>query len=179
MTPASTIFRQKKRICYWDSERHLSGPVKIAFEQQLKRLGTIEFVRLKNLEDPAFAPCDLLIIAANQVPENELLAWIKRIKIRIPAQNQIKPPALVLTDIGFATIVDQFQDIVAENWYFDFVAPTQLDSLAIRTANLLRIHDHLHEIFRYDKQLRDMVNRLEEIEQRLQRTGLDKGDRSS
>lgn len=167
MAEETSIFRLKKRVCYWDSEKHLADAQKIAFEHQLKRLGEIEFVKLKSLDDRNFSPCDLLIVAANQVPEDEMFHWLHRLKQRIAAQDSIKPPLMVLSEVVFGTLAENFSKIIEDNWYFDVVGSSQFESLPIRAANLLRIHDHLHELFRYDKQLKNMLATIGEIEQKL------------
>ena len=53
------------------------------------------------------------------------------------------------------------------NWYFDIVASDQLDSLPIRVANLLRIHDHLHELHRYSAALSSLTAQTEALKQEL------------
>jgi hypothetical protein len=53
---------------------------------------------------------------------------------------------------------------IKSNWYFDVVRPEHLDSLPVRVANLLRIHDHFHELRRNSEtldRLQDRVNMLE------------------
>ena len=57
---------------------------------------------------------------------------------------------------------------IDENWYFDVIDPDHLDSLPMRVANLLRIHDHLHELSRYEKSLADLQADVRQMQQKLE-----------
>ncbi len=152
------------RICYWDSEKRYFGAHKAAFENQMQILGEIQTVKISSLEDPKFFPCDLLVVSAEHVPEDEFLKWLTGIETRIMSQDKIWTPALILADIEFSTLHQLLPFASKSNWYFDIVHPQHLLSMPIRIANLLRIHDHLHELKRYDDKLNAMQNKIVEIE---------------
>ena len=49
------------------------------------------------------------------------------------------------------------------NWYFDILSMEHIDSMPIRVANLLRIHDHLHELERYQNTLATLNHRVDQL----------------
>ena len=59
------------------------------------------------------------------------------------------------------------EEIWASNWYFDIIHPDHLTSLPVRIANLLRIHDHLAELHRYEAELGRMQQNIRMIEAEL------------
>ena len=167
MTSASNQFFRQRRICYWDSEKILLASWKVQFEKSLKFLPELDVYQLKTLDDPAFFPCDLMVVAAQSVPDEELSQWLQGLHNRIKAQGKIWSPALVLSYANFQNLSPLIHEFAANNWYFDIVHPDHFDSLPIRIANLLRIHDHLHELQRYHDQVIDMQERIEQVEASL------------
>jgi hypothetical protein len=80
-------------------------------------------------------------------------------------------PALIMCDVSYTKIGQLIDWAVKINWYFDIVSRDHITSLPIRIINLLRIHDHLHELQRYDSELTTLQGRIDEIEQKLQEKG--------
>lgn len=158
---------RQRRLCYWDTEKRRFDSFKANFERHIKFLPEVTIYPLKSLEDPAFSPCDLLIIYAAHIDEAELPRWIDGVKKRIQAQGKIWTPSLILSAAGFAELSEWLHEYAASNWYFDIIHPDQWSSLPIRIANLLRIHDHLHELYRYQDQLTSLQERISTIEQEL------------
>lgn len=155
------------RICYWDGAKRQFGRHKAIFEKYLKRLGDLSFYEMKTLEDPAFAPCDLLVVAAETVPLDNFAAWLRELHQRIKKQHKIWTPAIVLSSADFGVLEDLLSEVNSSNWYFDIINPDHMASLPIRVANLLRIHDHLHELRRYDEKQRALQEQLSAIEEKL------------
>ena len=62
--------------------------------------------------------------------------------------------------------IDIFEHIQS-NWYYDFINPSHLGSLSIRIANLIKIHDHLHELSRYEKELTSLQKQTDQLQQVL------------
>lgn len=149
-----------------DTEKFF-GATKADFEKKLRRIADIELVELKSLDDPNFHPCDLLIMTANLVPEDHFFDWVTKLKKKIRSQAKIWSPALILSDVEFSVQNEMFKYAVHENWYFDIVHSQQLDSIPIRVANLLRIHDHMHELRRYNDLLSDFGRRINSLESKL------------
>lgn len=167
--PTITIFAKRHlRICYWDAENQLYGAHKAALESKLSLMGDTKFVGLKSLDDASFDPCDLLIIAADKIPEDAFPKWIEQLHKRVKANYQIWTPALILADLSFATLDAILTSAVKSNWYFDIISINHLDSLPIRVANLLRIHDHLHELRRYHQELDRLSERVVKMEAEIE-----------
>ena len=143
----SNIYR-KRRICYWDAEKKFTDSSKINFERHLSFLPDFDLVNLVSLEDENFQPCDLLIVAATAIDEDIFHDWLKGLNKRIIRQNSIWTPCIIVTEISFAESSQSLHTFADNNWYFDILHPHHTDSIPIRVANLLKIHDHLHELFR-------------------------------
>jgi len=165
-TKPSAVFRQR-RLCYWDTEKRHFDSFKANFERHIKFLPQLTLYQLTSLDDPEFFPCDLLIIYAAHIPDEELPQWIEGLKKRIQAGGKIWTPSLILSPVGFGELSEWLHEYADSNWYFDIIHPDQWTSLPIRVANLLRIHDHLHELYRYQDQLTSLQERITTIEQEL------------
>ena len=139
----------------------------MAVEQQLKNLGSVQYVRLKSLDDPDFHPCDLLVLTATYIDEENFETWLKGVEARLHKQAGIKVPAVIYAHIGLGMQRELLQWAVASNWYFDIVDPEHLDSLGIRIANFLRLHDHLHEVARMQKSVESLTERVSALEDAL------------
>jgi hypothetical protein len=137
-------------------------------ERHLSRLGDVKIAKLSALDAPDALPCDLLIVAAQLVPERDFPAWLRNLKQRLAAQGRIWVPALVLADVPFDVLSDIWLEAAGDNWYFDILAPAHVSSLPIRVANLLRIHDHLHELQRYEAALDDITAKVKTLESQVQ-----------
>ncbi|MFW7378128.1 MAG: hypothetical protein ACOH5I_04925 [Oligoflexus sp.] len=133
----------------------------------MKFLPQLSIHQLKSLDDPQFFPCDLLIIYAGHIPDTDLHQWIEGIKKRIQAQGKIWTPSLILSPVGYSDLSECLHEYADSNWYFDIIHPDHWSSLPIRVANLLRIHDHLHELYRYQDQLTSLQERISTVEQEL------------
>ncbi len=167
MTAQNHNFFRRRRICSWDPEKLRVTSWKSHFEKTLKFLPDLELVQLKSLDDPKFSPCDLLIVSALSIPEAELATWIQSLQTRIRSQGKIWTPALVISEVNYSRLGEWLHEYASLNWYFDILHPDHLDSVPIRIANLLRIHDHLHELERYHTQIMSMQEQITRIEQTL------------
>jgi len=145
---------------YWNSENRIVDAEVMLLEKQLDRLGEINLETLKNLDDD-FNKCDLLIIAAQKVPEENFEKWLDKLSLRIAASGKIWVPALILADVSFETLNDMLQKAANQNWYFDILSPAHLESLPIRVSNLVRIHEHLKELHRYENVLSGLEDKVE------------------
>jgi hypothetical protein len=136
---------------------------KMLLEERLKTLGTITVQGIKSLDDPKFKPCDLVIIDANLIPQEDFPQWLSGLGSRIVMQGAIWVPALIISDISFKSLREIMLVATGMNWYFDILSMDHVDSLPIRVANLLRIHDHLHELERYQKTLTELTERVDKL----------------
>jgi hypothetical protein len=113
------------------------------------------------------APCDLLLISTTLADDEQFTTWLKALSQKIKKQGMIWIPALIVSKADFKLVQAVFEQATEDNWYFDIVHPDQMSSLPIRVANLLRIHDHLHEMLRYQGALDDLAQRVSKLESEL------------
>lgn len=168
MASSAKVFAHKKiRIRYWNCEPKVLDSHRMTFEIHLKRLGELETVQIGSLDDPAVKTADLLVIGAHLVEIDRFSVWLREVRGRLVSQGAIWTPVLVLSESTFESLAEILLESIADNWYFDIVSPRHLASLPIRVANLLRIHDHLHELKRYGQALEDINQKVAELEKQL------------
>ena len=155
------------RLSYWNSDARVVDADRMQLEKYLSRLGDVRLNVVKNLEAITSGACDLLIVAAQNVPRKEFAKGLVGLRSRVHTQGSIWVPALILADVGFDTLADILSEVTRENWYFDILAPGHLDSIPIRVANLVRIHDHLHELRRYLDAVEDVSSKVKHLEQQM------------
>ena len=137
---------------------------RIALEKRLKLLGgDFSMHQVKGLSDPKFSPCDLLIIDAHKLPAENFPQWLFAFSKKIESQGFIWVPALIISSASFITLKEVLNRAIEMNWYFDIMKEEHMDSIPIRVANLLRIHDHLHEMKRYEESLNALSNQLDQL----------------
>jgi hypothetical protein len=168
MSTKKQDFFRKRRICLWDdSAKHISM-TKLNVSKHFSFLPQIDYHQIKSLDDPDFSPCDLLICYVANQDEESFFPWLNKFQNQLKTQNSIWTPVLFICDIGFSTMTHWLHDHANQNWYFDIIHPDHIASLPIRIANLLRIHDHLHELKRYHEQLNAMQSQITAIEKKLE-----------
>ena len=136
-------------------------------ETELKRLGTVQIVQLKALDDPNLAPCDLLVITASYIEEGVFQAWLAGVEKRLIRQSGVTVPAIIYASISESTQRGLLRWAVECNWYFDIIDPAHISSLPVRVGNFLRLHDHLHEIKRMNEELKSLSSKVELLEKSL------------
>ena len=161
---------RRRRLCYWDNQRHAADAHKVNIQRHLKFLPDFDFVNLKSLDDERGLPCDLMIVNAIDVPSEEFFNWIVSIGKRLHIQHGIWTPAFIISRVGYSDLSENLHTFADDNWYFDIVNPQHIDSIPIRVANLLKIHDHLHELLRYKEKLDALHAQVEGIEKKLQKS---------
>ena len=163
-----TSFRRRKlRICLFEADKILLNRDKIKFDSMLKQLQSFEIVELPSLSPNVYPASDLLIISAMHLAKDEFIGWIKPLHATLKNQGNVWLPAIILADVSFEEITKIIDWAIEINWYFDVILPEHLSSLAIRITNLLRIHDHLHELNRYAIELTSLQKRVNDIEKEL------------
>ncbi len=155
------------RLCYWNAEPRVVDPHRMHLEEVLKILGAIELKTIKSLDDPNLMPSDLIIIAAQAIPEEDFPNWLSGVSQRMSLQGRIWLPALILADSSLNALNEILEQASKMNWYFDIINPDHMSSLPIRVANLLRIHDHLHELGRYEETLDKLQTKVESLTAQL------------
>lgn len=162
------IFPNRRlRVCVWNPTPAMAGASLAQMEAELKKLGTVQLVPLKSLDDPTLLPCDLLVITATYIEEEAFAQWIHGVEARIARQVGIKIPTVICATISAAVQRPLLRAAVESNWYFDIVDPEHISSLPIRVANFLRLHDHLHEVQRMQAVVADLNSRVENLEESL------------
>ena len=164
-----TLFKGRSLVLkYWNAEARIVDSDRASFEHHLSRLADdVRVESIKTLDMPALLPCDLLLIAAQMLPTKDFPKWLSGLRRRFQTQDKIWIPAVILAEVPFDVLSELMADAARDNWYFDILAPAHLESLPIRVANLLRIHDHLHELGRYAKAVDDVTQRVKALEQEL------------
>ena len=167
MPHGAKTFNRNMRLGYWNSEPRGVGPDLISIELHLKRLGDVTLTKLASLDEISDQTIDLLLIAAAQVEEGEFATWLGGVRRRLVQRLGVWLPAIVLSNVGFLTLNSSLKDASGDNWYFDIVDPDHVSSLPIRVANLLRIHDHLHELRRYENVMANLEDKVSKLEGKL------------
>ncbi len=169
MTDNLIIFPDRAlRIAFWNTEPRLVDGNLMSLERNLALFGEVSIKDITGLDDPTFLPCDLLIIAAQGIPEDHFAHWLEKLQQNIKAQGQIWIPALIVSEASFGMLCSIFRNALKQNWYFDVISPRHIDSLPMRVVNLLRIHDHLHELKRYGAVLEDLNEKVIKLENSLE-----------
>lgn len=155
---------RRPRACFLNLDPKFVNLPKLKLEQALKAMVDIDLVEVAAIDDSGLLPCDLLIVESQGVSAPDFQQWLTGFQRRLVAQANIWIPAVIVADLSVAEARALMDSAVKSNWYFDVVTPAHIDSLPLRVANLLRIHDHLHELRRYSEtldRLQDRVNMLE------------------
>lgn len=169
MSEASgAIFPRTLRIVYWPADARVVDQDRARLEQGLRQLGSLQIETLKSLDELAARPADLLVVAAQTVPAEQFSKWLRSFKDRIKGSGGIWTPALILANLPFPVLNEVMPEAVQDNWYFDILAPEHMASMPIRVANLLRIHDHLHELQRYGSTLDSLSGKVQKLEEELE-----------
>jgi hypothetical protein len=167
MSLTALFANRQINICYWDSNAKFASRDKAHFEYQLKKIGDVRLTDATSPEVAVSKGADLLVIADPKVDGDAFIKWMDQFAQRMSSKSTIWLPALIMSSVPFEVLGSILTKTVYQNWYFDIVHPDHLDSLPIRVANLLRIHDHLKELHRYDQQLSELSAQVEALEKKI------------
>ncbi len=167
MARAQNLGSLQRRICSWDLEPRRLDSLKSMLELQLRFLPQVTWHKLKSIDDQNLLPCDLLVVYAGHLGEEELLVWLQGFEKRLKKQEAIWIPALIITPLELTRVEDLLDMTLKSNWYFDLIHPDHFSSLSVRVANLLRIHDHLHELLRYETEIQKLQAAVHQVESEL------------
>ena len=154
-------------IAYWDGQKKYFSAAKGHFQGLLKGIGDVKLTPISSLEDPIVQSSDLVLTTADHVDEADFPQWLEGLSQRFQKNHLIWVPAIILAELPVDLLKDLIHKTVSSNWYFDIVSPNSLDSLPLRMANLIRIHDHLKELNHYDLELNSLSARLAKLEGQL------------
>jgi hypothetical protein len=167
--------KQTIRISVWNSVPAMVNSGVLQFENEINKLFKTKLTNVKNLEDSTLLPCDLLLCMAGFIEEEMFEVWIKGVEKRIPLQSAIKVPCIIMADLSASIQRELIQWGVSTNWYFDILSSEHITSLPVRVTNLLRFHDHLHEINRMQVTLNNLSNQVLTLQHQLEKTLSSKG----
>ena len=153
------------RVCWINHDHRIVDSTLEQLECEMDKVYQFDMVQLASIDADNFDPCDLLVIIAHRIVSEQLLPWIKSLATRLSCR--IWTPALIVGDLNNRATADLVEFAIQSNWYFDVVDRHHLSSLAIRMANLIRIHDHLHELYRYESSLAKIEQKVYEQKQRV------------
>ena len=107
---------------------------------------------------------DILIIQAEHLSSEDVLSCSDRIRRHLKDNGLQNLPFLLIASPDLDVSQDFLRLSLKENWYSDLIDPHHIESLPPRLANLIRIHDHLRELARYDQVVRDLEERISKLE---------------
>jgi len=155
------------RISVWNSTPAMISSGLAVFEAELNKIYATKITILKSLHDGNIPATDLLICYASFIDEDIFEGWLQGLELRIPVQNSIKIPSIIMSNVG----VDIHRRIMnwslSVNWYFDIINQSDFSSLTMRATNLLRFHDHLHELVRMENALNKVSIEMQALEERV------------
>lgn len=147
-------------LAYWNAEARIVSPRRVAIEQSLIHLGDVQINELKTLAELTHSHPDVLLIDAGSIPSDRFSSWLERISQEIGRDAGIWMPAVFFADVTYTDLAAMLPKAAMMNWYFDVVSSREIESLPIRVANLIRIHDHLGELKRYSDALSDLQKQV-------------------
>lgn len=154
-------------VGYLDTQKKFFSSQKGRLEFLLKSFGKIAFREVKSLDDDSLRDCHALLTTADHVPDEDFLKWFLKFEKKVHLMKLIWIPTIILADLELATQKSLLDHSLKSNWYFDIVAGSQLNSLPIRLANMIRIHDHLKELYHYDRELNALQGQVLDLETQI------------
>jgi hypothetical protein len=157
---------RKLKIGVHDQEPRIFNRIKASLESQISRLASIQICPIKSLNELADS-IDLLLVIAPPLNSEHFTQWLSSIESRCSNPDSIWTPCIIIADIDFGGLNELLEPASRSNWYFDIIHSEHLNSLPIRVANLLRISDHLKELLRYDREVKNLLKRVEFLESKF------------
>ncbi len=133
----------------------------------MKELSEIDYHPIASVEEVGGQSFDLLIILGNRLTQDNFESWLTGFMKRMESPDRIWVPALIITDVSFPIQRDLLLKSLGSNWYFDVISDDHLSSLPLRVSNLVRIHDHLGELHRYNEKLTDLMSQVDLLQEEL------------
>ncbi len=158
---------RKYNIGFWNYIKSSTSSASIAIEENLKSLPSIEVTEIDGLIASQLKGIDLIVVDAIELDIEDPLAWIEKLFSKIIYNNGIPIPCLIINKAHNLDLAIDIFEHIQLNWYYDFTHPSHLGSLSIRIANLIKIHDHLHELSRYEKELTSLQKQTDQLQQSL------------
>lgn len=151
------------RIAYVALDPKILDPIVVAVREQFALLGPVEWIAVSDLFDIQQSGLDLCVVDGTQRPSDSLLTWLTKLPRRLEGTPHVWTPVIVLADVPSAQWAPLWRRWVEHNFYVDLISPKHLESFPVRAATLVRIHDHLKELWRYEEELRSLRDRMAEV----------------
>lgn len=158
------------RICAVPDDHRIINQTLEQIETQIHRVHPFEMYQprsLRSLDPQDFDLCDLLLLMAHRLEGQDLLDWIKSFMVLMSEGDRIWIPALIVGQMEFEYTQHLIEIAARSNWYFDFVCIEHMSSLSLRIANLIRICDHLRELYRYEGVLSDLEKKTHDQKRQI------------
>ena len=133
----------------------------------IEHFGLREYFTFIGAADLAGTRDDKSAVIAHTLESDDLITWVKALAGRMEKSGKILTPALIVGDDIDLAARGLMKFAATENWYFDLVDVEHVSSIAIRAANLIRIHDHIHELGRYENSITKLENQVKDLLERL------------
>lgn len=159
----------KLRVCYINHDTKILQSEVLALEEKLKQLKGVEIVSLSSIEGNDLSKYNLLIINAISLTDEAFIKWLPAVSQKITQKLDAQIPTIFLSYLTFSSLNQIWQALYEKNWYFDIIHPDHLESIPIRMANLLRIFDHLHEVKRYEQEIKVLQKEVLNIQETIKK----------
>jgi hypothetical protein len=158
--------KPKRIVGIYDPEKRVLNRTKLAIEHAIKRISEVEFISLPSLKPEDISSCDVSIICG---PNDTALTrpWLEKLVQQFSQPQLIRQPVVILSSWNLEQLSEILNFTIQQNWYFDIINPDHIASLPIRLANLIRLHDHLKELANYDRIVRELSDKVQELEANL------------
>ena len=160
------LSQQCIRVSYVDCSKQVNAS-SVKVEAQLRELLAPHFHVAQGVAQIPAEGCDLAVIKATHLPEANFWSWLNNLEAQLGRGRVVALPALILSQFSFSAQSFLWRQVARKNWYFDIISQDSLDSIPLRMANLVRIHDHLYEILRYQKTLNELDSQLKSLRSEL------------
>ena len=153
------------KICFINLDSKTLEPSVAFFEKRLDFFLKPTVRGFNSLETArGQGPWDLMILNASHLKDEPFLQWLKGLINKIEGKPEALTPALILSRTNFDSLSEIWGFAYEKNCYFDIMHPEHMDSLPIRVGNLLKFHDHIRELHRYETELEAIKQRLSKLE---------------
>jgi hypothetical protein len=152
------------QACFLSLNPKVLTGISAAIESQITKIVPVQVQKIETMDEVASGTWNLLIVDAQILGDNELSLWIDKLHERMKKNSAVWTPALILSRCTIGASLRILEQMIAFNWYFDIVNPDHLESIPLRIANLIRIHDHLGELNQYRQLLENLQQRVEVME---------------
>lgn len=152
------------RVAYLDTQQKYFTGAKKHCQNILRSLDGTDFNEISALNQLDTQNTDIVFLSASHIESVDFQQWLDGLAKKFKRNEFIWIPALILAEVSLNISRDILQVTINNNWYYDIISPNELDSLPLRMANLIKIHDHMKELNRYEAELQNFSEKIEGLE---------------